>query len=374
MADQHGPERTPQMVYMLLDRHPSWSYQDIARALDISATRARSICESLHELGLLATSSGSPESYATVDPEVALSRLFEAEERHTSSHLRQLDRIRGQIHTLMGDFMRLRAGRREDAQVEKLEGADRVNAFLNGAASLVRRRMCAVHTGGPPPRELMDDMLMRDKEVVDRGVRIQALYLRNLSNTRYRSQYLDNVARLGIEVRLATHLPLRMLIYDDDLALLPIDPENSALGAFAIRSLELVRCLQLFFDYCWVMSTPQYDLSGTTALKLGLSDQDMAIIRLLAAGVKDDAISRQLGISPRTLSRAIALLLERLGVQTRFQAALRIAEVGFVHDAPFAKEFSVGGEASSSTAEGNVCRRRRKSQASPTPCLRRDLK
>jgi DNA-binding NarL/FixJ family response regulator len=57
----------------------------------------------------------------------------------------------------------------------------------------------------------------------------------------------------------------------------------------------------------------------------GASDED-TIITLLAAGVKDEAIARQLGVSPHTVRRRIAALCKRLGVTTRFQAGLALGQ------------------------------------------------
>jgi DNA-binding NarL/FixJ family response regulator len=51
----------------------------------------------------------------------------------------------------------------------------------------------------------------------------------------------------------------------------------------------------------------------------GLDPQLMA---LLSAGLKDDAIARQLHVSSRTVGRRVADLMADLGARTRFQAGL----------------------------------------------------
>jgi DNA-binding NarL/FixJ family response regulator len=60
---------------------------------------------------------------------------------------------------------------------------------------------------------------------------------------------------------------------------------------------------------------------------------------MLAAGLKDDAVARQLGVSKRTLDRRVQELMRNLGAWTRFQAgwlaALRLypnLEVGPEND------------------------------------------
>jgi DNA-binding NarL/FixJ family response regulator len=49
---------------------------------------------------------------------------------------------------------------------------------------------------------------------------------------------------------------------------------------------------------------------------------------LLAAGLKDEAIARQLGVSLRTIHRRTGDLLDRLGARTRFQAGMQAARQG----------------------------------------------
>jgi DNA-binding NarL/FixJ family response regulator len=49
---------------------------------------------------------------------------------------------------------------------------------------------------------------------------------------------------------------------------------------------------------------------------------------MLAEGVKDETIARQLGVSVRTLSRITSTLLKNLQVETRFQAGMKIVQLG----------------------------------------------
>ena len=50
----------------------------------------------------------------------------------------------------------------------------------------------------------------------------------------------------------------------------------------------------------------------------------------MASGATDDAISRRLGLSRRTVVRRAARLLERLGASTRFQAGVQAAHRGWL--------------------------------------------
>jgi DNA-binding NarL/FixJ family response regulator len=53
---------------------------------------------------------------------------------------------------------------------------------------------------------------------------------------------------------------------------------------------------------------------------------------LLTAGIPDDVIARELGLSERTYQRRVRGMMERLQVQTRFQLARQAALRGWFDD------------------------------------------
>lgn len=61
-----------------------------------------------------------------------------------------------------------------------------------------------------------------------------------------------------------------------------------------------------------------------------LSPSEQETLELRCTGMKDEAIARHLGISPRTLNRRILRLMTVLGVSSRFQAGIQAARLGLV--------------------------------------------
>ena len=53
-----------------------------------------------------------------------------------------------------------------------------------------------------------------------------------------------------------------------------------------------------------------------------LTDDDLAVLRLLSRGLTTDAIARELGVSERTLRRRVRLICDRLGVKTPIEAVV----------------------------------------------------
>jgi DNA-binding NarL/FixJ family response regulator len=79
------------------------------------------------------------------------------------------------------------------------------------------------------------------------------------------------------------------------------------------------------FEAYWQRSTPLWSTGRREVGGTGLSEEEYEVLQLLAAGLKDEAIARQLGISMRTARRRISSLITTLGVGTRFQAGVEAA-------------------------------------------------
>ena len=70
---------------------------------------------------------------------------------------------------------------------------------------------------------------------------------------------------------------------------------------------------------------------GADASEVGSVDEDTRqLLALLASGLKDDAIARQLGLSTRTMRRRIRNLLDDLAAANRFQAGVQAARRGWL--------------------------------------------
>lgn len=319
-----------QVLYRLILKNPSWLADDLAAAASVSAAEVETTLDELERAGLLAPSTATPGGYIAIDPDAALARLFAAEERQVRLHQEQLTSTRDSIRAIMNDFIKLRADERGVIEIESLRTAEQVNAFLDDVANMVNHRESSMHPGGIPSADLTEEILLRDAEMISRNIKIRSLYAQHVAEVPHMMEYLVSAAKLGMEVRLAPYLPLRMLIFDESLALLPIDPQDSSQGAFVIRGTELVRSLQAFFDFCWQNAVPLQSHTAAGRPNIDLTAQEELIIRMLASGMKDESIARQLGVSTRTLSRIISVFLERLEVSTRFQAGQKISDMGLL--------------------------------------------
>jgi DNA-binding CsgD family transcriptional regulator len=63
---------------------------------------------------------------------------------------------------------------------------------------------------------------------------------------------------------------------------------------------------------------------------LGISERELEVLKLLAAGQSNKEIARQLDVSPNTVKTHIARLFEKLPAKRRTEAILRARELGVI--------------------------------------------
>ncbi|MFE2813801.1 LuxR C-terminal-related transcriptional regulator [Streptomyces nigra] len=63
---------------------------------------------------------------------------------------------------------------------------------------------------------------------------------------------------------------------------------------------------------------------------MGPTSEEIALLTMLRAGLEDQSIARQLGLSTRTATRRTAALMTRLNATTRFQAGVEASARGWV--------------------------------------------
>jgi DNA-binding NarL/FixJ family response regulator len=76
-----------------------------------------------------------------------------------------------------------------------------------------------------------------------------------------------------------------------------------------------------------VTRLPRRPQPGTLTNPAGLTDRQLEILRLVAAGLSNAEIAQRLVVSTRTVDHHVSAILAKLGVPTRREAAARAAEL-----------------------------------------------
>ncbi|MFE1872678.1 helix-turn-helix domain-containing protein [Streptomyces sp. NPDC059496] len=324
------PEELDQRVYELALRHRQWTTAEAAGLLGASEGEVEEAVDRLERVGLLRPSPRTEAGYAAVAPEIALTRLFALEDRQLVRHQEQMAHTREAISSVMRDYLGLRSPQGRSLEVEALPTIEQEESFLDRVVDLARQDVWLMHVGSAPTAPVLDEMLLRYLGMLGSGIAVHALFLHQHARDRLMSGYLKELTQAGAQVRVAANLPQRMLIVDRDLAMVPVDPENSARGFWGVHGTELVPALRAVYEHCWIAATPFTVEAVADSPAQRPSVVEDVVIQMLAEGMKDEAIARRLGVSSRTLSRMISTLLDRLGVQSRFQAALELGRRGWL--------------------------------------------
>jgi DNA-binding CsgD family transcriptional regulator len=131
----------------------------------------------------------------------------------------------------------------------------------------------------------------------------------------------------GEETRVVQEkLPTKLLIVDGHTALVGLGPYGHP--CLLIRDQGIVNALVAYFELKWAQAKP-WSPPGVP-LREKENGQRRRILDALAAGLKDESIARQQGISVRTVRRHISALMQELGVTTRFAAGVAAVRRGWL--------------------------------------------
>jgi sugar-specific transcriptional regulator TrmB len=128
----------------------------------------------------------------------------------------------------------------------------------------------------------------------------------------------------GETTRVFSGVPLKLVVVDRSIALIPLSLEHVYDASLLVRSSTLLDALCQLFEMMWARATPLVFAGDEAVLQADSGPRKPAdgdrLLTMLAAGLNDKTIAHDLGISIRTLDRRVVELLKGLDARTRFQA------------------------------------------------------
>jgi DNA-binding CsgD family transcriptional regulator len=303
--------------------HRSLSPDLAAADLALSQEQAAASIERLIDARLVLRDPDDPDSGSAVAPETALvsltapleSRIREDQHRVAQLTL-ELERFAEPYH------QRGAAG----CFFEVIESLELVRDALNKASEQCQREMISCQPGGGARvPAAMEEAIRRDRQLLERGVSIRTLYHHTARFNAPSQAYVSIASGLGAQYRTAHSLFGRLIVFDCATAFVPL--RDGSLGAVIIREPNTVAYLCDIFEQAWEIAEPFAD-AASEGLERVSKEIHETIILLLAAGLKDEAIARRLGMSLRTARRHIAEIMQELNAASRFQAGVAAAQKG----------------------------------------------
>jgi DNA-binding CsgD family transcriptional regulator len=318
------------IAYTWVLTNRSTDAEELALATGLSAAQAAESLARLVAARLVAVDTDNPGLGYGVAPELAGTRLIAPVEAEIRRHEERIAVVRAQLDRFSDSYFR--AGRSTTESLEVLSNVEEVRALLTRLSARCAREMISSQPGGGARKpEAMQEAIGRDRSMLERGIRIRTLYHHTARFNGPSQAYVAAASALGAEYRTAHELFGRLIVFDRAVAFVPLQDESW--GAVVIREPHLVGYLCDIFEQSWNLATPFAD-AASQGLERVSREIHETILRLLAAGLKDETIARRLGMSLRTARRHIADLMEQLGATSRFQAGAAAAAAGLLGPEP----------------------------------------
>lgn len=322
MLQALGLTAVEEAVYHALLSQPHMSLAELRDSGVVGKQPAEPVLSSLEEKGLVTRLPGTPRRFAASSPEYALEMLILAREE-------ELRRARKLADQLTQRFLN---SRREDDPADLIEvvaGAEAVTHRWVQMLHSARRDICGVDRppASGPARKL-------ERDLVGRGVNSRCVYDRSVFDQPDQARLLLDAVAGGEQARVMSGVPMKLFIIDGQQALLALEKDGDVVrSAVVIHPSSLLEALRRLFESLWQRAVPITQPGVRTEGANGPespSEHDAVLLTLLATGLTDEAIARQLDVSQRTVQRYIRGLMDRLGADTRFQAGLQAARRGWL--------------------------------------------
>lgn len=274
--------------------------------------------EELIGLGLVERIDGA---FVVRPPRLAMDALAE---RHTKQAA-----LARESADLLTELWKSAAGRQDYLEILPTYAASQ--AVLNSVQKDAQEHVRAMTMGNLAARELKIVEGMFD--ALERGVRYDVIYGAHVLQDANALHMVQSCIEAGEQARVFPHVPLNITIVDDRWALVGARTEvrrGPEFVALVVHDSPLLRGLERIFEALWRIAVPITSGTELNDVTAGPSLDAKRLLTYLSAGLTDESIAREFGVSERTIARRIGRLQEALGAQTRFQLGVQASRQGWL--------------------------------------------
>jgi len=291
-------------LYRIVLGAPHLTVPELASRCGLPAATAHESLERLQELGMVTRTQEQPAKVLPTRPDVAIAALA----ARRRAELEQAEAIGRELARQLEAKEQLRPDRLLEVVVGQVSIARRFAQLLEATRTELLVLDMPPYASNPAENEPGIRTLLR------RDVAVHGIYAPESLTEPGGVDEAYRAAEAGQRSRLHPQVPMKLAIFDQTTAMLPLSGDHVVDSALAVHGGALVEALAQMFWLLWEQALPIPSPDE--------SSHDAKLLTLLAGGLKDEAVARQLNMSSRTVSRRVANLMDGLGARTRFQAGV----------------------------------------------------
>lgn len=317
-------------LYFALVERPDLRISDLPDHLDRSLPEIEADLDVLCGFGLIRPDPDEDGRCVMKNPMAAIGALIDRREDELMKTYRRVSETRAQVFAQISAIPSAGSSDSAGNGVETIIGVDNVREKLDELSFFARQSILAVQPGGPQSLASLNDSQRLDLRAIRRDLVMRVIHDVKIMSDEANATHLLELVRRGVQARVTSRPLSRMVIIDEKVAVIALDPSNSRRGALLVRHPGRVLGFVELFRRLWDDSDEIEWDGATSAEEDSVDEQARRILELLAKGQTDEVVARTLGCSVRTVRRQMARLMVELNASSRFEAGVLAAQRGWL--------------------------------------------
>jgi DNA-binding CsgD family transcriptional regulator len=303
------------LVYRTLATFGSRESGAVARELGLSPVRTRQALDELTAIGAAIPQPGPAAAsmvWTAARPERVVTMIRQRRMRTQA----QLDPVAQYIQVLRDAGIPLDSAVRPSTRITLLPGRAAARRRIADLVDGCQHEHLSIHPEASFTAEETASAAPTDQSLA-RNVAVSTVCLPSSDG----DMYAASVRASGVASRYADQLPLKLQVFDRQRALVRVDPQDNTKGMLEVADPDSVEALLAVFRREWAAGrNPQQNAVRPIVLTI----REEELVKLLVCGLTDDVAAKRLQVSPRTVTTLVRGLMDRLGVENRFQLGLAL--------------------------------------------------
>jgi len=301
---------------------PSGTATEVSGALGVSVGKATRVIASLEAKGLVARSGTAIDHVVASPPDIALGALI-------VEHQEGIRQAELEMRALRERYLAASSSRAEQV-VDVVRGREAVRQRFNQLQRGARREVLEFVKGDVVAVSV--DENVEEEAAISRGVTYRFLLERQTLERPGLMAAVSESIRDGVELRVTRELPIRLIVVDREIAMIPLAgaTDDQSGGALLLRAGGLLDLAVSLFEVKWRDATRLDAVVDGAVEGSELSARERQILLMLNAGLTDRTVATRLGLSARTVQRYVADMMERAEIDTRLQLGVQATRRGWI--------------------------------------------